>query len=125
MKLVRAALVALALAFGASAVAQDRPIVPKPSPVAEKAKAKKMTRAQKFQAQLRADKTGESKAAGLNPMGWKVVDTGDKIDLGAGEGPIVIVSHPSIPHECMVALHPTQDLSAMLGCVPVEPKVKS
>lgn len=51
-----------------------------------------------------------------------VEDSGKDIDVGAGDGPLVIVKLPSHGRECLVALHPTdQNLMATLGCDDVAP----
>lgn len=51
-----------------------------------------------------------------------VEDTGKDIDLGAGDGPLVIIKLPRIGRECLVALHPTDHkLAAGLGCQEVPP----
>lgn len=51
-----------------------------------------------------------------------VEDTGKDINLGAGDGPLVIIKLPRIGRECLVALHPTDHkLAAGLGCQEVPP----
>ena len=51
-----------------------------------------------------------------------VEDTGKDIDLGAGDGPLVIIKLPRAGRECLVALHPTDHaLAAGLGCQEVPP----
>lgn len=53
-----------------------------------------------------------------------VEDSGKDIDVGAGDGPLVIVKIPSHGRECLVALHPTdQNLMATLGCDDVPPAI--
>lgn len=50
-------------------------------------------------------------------------DTGENVDLGDGNGPLIILKLPKLGRECLIALHPTnEDLSATLGCDDVAPK---
>lgn len=66
------------------------------------------TRAQVLQKMFEAD----------GKKGWIIKDTGDKIDLGAGEGPIFEITLPELPHSCYVAMHPTAAKAAVLICFP-------
>jgi hypothetical protein len=62
----------------------------------------------------------EAKKEGHKGLKMIVEDTGQSMDLGEGEGPVVIVKVPSKGHECLVALHPKEQLSAIIGCAPME-----
>jgi hypothetical protein len=51
---------------------------------------------------------------------WKVEDTGQTADFGAGDGPLVTVTIPG-KHTCLVSIHPVDETAAVLGCEPLLP----
>ena len=52
-----------------------------------------------------------------------VTDTGDSMNLGEGDSPLVIIKLPKLGRECLVALHPTDaNLFATIGCDDVPPE---
>lgn len=68
----------------------------------------------------------ESLQAQLDANGDKdtvrIEDTGKDINVGEGDGPLVIVKLPKHGRECLMALHPTnKDLFAVVGCDDVPP----
>lgn len=72
---------------------------------------------ERFKAELRA----HSAEHNVDPKGWVVKDTGQKIDNGEGPGPVYEVYHNSKPHTCLVAVHPKDPTQmAVLGCHPRE-----
>lgn len=72
-----------------------------------------------FKERYLADLQKEGAAKHIAPEGWVVIDTGETLDLGAGEGPLYEVYHRSRPHTCIVAVHPKDPtLSAVLECFP-------
>ena len=50
---------------------------------------------------------------------WVIEDTGKDFDGGFGDGPVLSVTIPG-SHQCLIALHPTERASGILGCGPLE-----
>lgn len=77
----------------------------------------------------RVERARQSMQNGMIEKGVKsslvVEDTGEDLDAGDGPGPVVIVKLPELGRICMVAIHPTEDLMAVLGCEDVPPVIGS
>jgi hypothetical protein len=56
---------------------------------------------------------------------WVVKDTGEKAEINGSMNDLVIISKPERPHECLVAVHPTEELFAIIGCSPKEEESES
>jgi hypothetical protein len=66
----------------------------------------------------------EKQKAG-KPQDWVVTDTGDSVNLGEGDSPVVEVYRKDLPHACLQAIHPADPkLSAQMICYPREPEVE-
>lgn len=66
----------------------------------------------KFRTAVRA----EAIARGDKPEDWIVKDTGKKLDLGEGEGPVVEFYRRDLPHSCLAAVAPDGERVALIEC---------
>jgi hypothetical protein len=62
---------------------------------------------------------------GHDPDSWVIKDTGEVIDLGEGEGPIVEIYKKEKDFACLQAVAPDGVRSATLTCYPREPELGS
>ena len=117
MKRLQAILAVLAVLFFFVFALVGAMYMPKARAQASAVPVDRATRIEHVRETLQAELDGKGK-------GGKVLveDSGKDIDVGAGDGPLVIVKLPSHGRECLVALHPTdQNLMATLGCDDVPP----